>query len=204
MISLGLPSRGRLFCESIEWVKASGIAFLKDTRSLSCKTQFPDLKLVFIHPKDCGLYVENGLIDIGISAADILVEYPANVRVLSRLNFATCRLVLLVPLGSSITKSSDIADRVIGTKYPIATKNWLKSVGTKAEIRVLHGAVEIAPALGICDAVIDSYQTGDTAKANDLIVIETILHSTAVLIGGHSNNKEQMDFYVSLLENAQT
>jgi len=199
MITIALPSRGRLAEPSEELLSKLGIDLSRPARSLICRTE--DICVVFVHPKDAGRLIDAGVIDLAISAQDIQAEYPANVDELLPLHFAECQIVLATRNDSSIMRLEDCENKTIATSYPNLTKSWFAEKGIFVNVLTLHGAVEIAPWLGVAEAIVDSYQTGVSAKANGLRLVTTLLESEAVLIGNPKNRQNGMiENFISLFE----
>lgn len=206
MITLAIPNGGRLASDSELLLKMAGISTKRPHRSLQCVIPNMDLKIVFVHPKDCGKLIEDEWVDIAITAQDILAEYPSNVTELAPLGFSTCRIVVAVKEISSVKNIEDLRSTTIATNYPHLTKRWFIQRDICVNIFSLHGAVEFAPWLGLCSGVVDSYQTGESAKANHLRVIDTVLFSQAVLISKSSEivNSQKAYFVELLTKTAQS
>jgi len=190
MIKIALPSRGRLARPSEELFSKVGIDLSRPARSLICRTK--DICVVFVHPKDAGKLIEANVIDFAVSAQDIQVEYPANAEEFLPLHFAKCQIVLATRNDSSIMRFEDCENKTIATSYPNLTKSWFAQKGIFVNVLPLHGAAEIAPWLGVADAIVDSYQTGTSARVNDLRLVTTLLESEAVLIGSPKNRKNEL------------
>jgi ATP phosphoribosyltransferase len=182
MQTLALPSRGRLSSGALALLDRAGIKVARSERVLQTYSQEHDINIFFLHHKDCGKFVEEGWVDVGVTAQDVLSELGSKVAILTPLNFGNCRLVVAVHEQSEVRNIKDLENATIATKYPQISSRWFSNRNVTVNIRYLHGAIEISPALGYADAIVDSYQTGATARANQLIVLETIMNSEAVLI----------------------
>ncbi|NWJ95825.1 MAG: ATP phosphoribosyltransferase [Chloroflexi bacterium] len=186
MFTLALPNSGRLAEPVRQLMEQAGLPLGEHLPSRALQVTYPklDLRVVFTRPKDAGKLIEGGYIDLAISAQDILAEYPARVKVFQKLNLGKCSVVVAVRQDSSFQRVQDLEGRVIATGYSSLTHTWFLQQGIGiANIVVLHGALEIAPWLGCCDGIVDSYQTGLSARANQLKVLATVMTSEAVLIG---------------------
>lgn len=183
MITIALPSRGRLAEPAAEMIAKAGFSLSRTPRTLMTDSGL--LTFVFIHPKDAGRYVELGHVDFAITAQDILAEYPANVARIADLEFAHCQIVVAVPIGSSFRSLKDLKNTTIATSHPHLAMEFFREQAIPVSIRALHGALEIAPRLNFCDAIMDSYQTGLSVQRNELRVIQTVMTSQAVLISGN-------------------
>ncbi len=183
MLTLALPNRGRLASGAASLVERAGFDITRAERGLQALPRNPGLKIIFVHHKDCGKLVKEGLADIGVTAEDILAEYRNSVAVLSALPFGNCKIVVAVLEESKVNRIEELENATIATKYPQISRRWFSERGLSVRVRHLHGSVEIAPSIEYADAIVDSYETGATAIANRLEVLETIMTSQAVLIG---------------------
>jgi ATP phosphoribosyltransferase len=180
---LALQKRGRLAEDSLDLLRAIHLSF--DSHHGAPLIQCRDLPidLLFVRDDEIPAYVERGVSELGIVGENLLVEQQASVEVLQRLGFGRCRLVLAVPAASRADSPQSLAGLRIATSYPETTRRWLARNGVTAELIPISGAVEITPALGICDAVCDLVQTGTTLRLSGLRPVATLLESEAVLIG---------------------
>ncbi len=191
MITLALPSRGRLAREVELFVQQAGLTTERAYRSLQCTDAAARVKIIFVHHKDAGMLVEQGYVDFAITAQDILAEHPSQVRVLAQLGFGQCQIVLAVPETLPVQSIADMEGQVIATCYPRFTQAWLVQHQLQCPVVPLHGSLEIMPALGIATGIVDTYQTGISARMHSLRVIATLMHSQAVLIGNIASEKHE-------------
>ena len=141
------------------------------------------IKCLLVRPNDVSVYVENGSADIGIVGLDLVKEQVPDVIKLKDLKFGKCKLVLAVKKQSPYKTISDLpANCKIATKFTRLANDFIHKKGISAEVIKLYGSVELAPIVGLTDAIVDLVATGRTLKANNLVQIETILESTAILI----------------------
>ncbi|MBI1858826.1 MAG: ATP phosphoribosyltransferase [Candidatus Melainabacteria bacterium] len=141
------------------------------------------VKGLLVRPSDVSVYVEHGSADIGIVGLDVLEEQLPDVIRLKDLKFGKCKLVLAVRKDSNYKTTRDLPPNCkIGTKFTKLANDFIHKNGLSAEIIKLYGSVELAPLLGLSDVIVDLVATGKTLKANNLIAIETILESSAILI----------------------
>jgi ATP phosphoribosyltransferase len=184
MFTLALPAGGRLAEPVQDLITRTGLDLERPPRVLQRSYPEQGLRVVFIRPKDAGKLLEAGLVDLAVSALDILAEYPAAVSVLQPLGLGKCRVAVLVRQDSPFHKLEDLEGGKLATSYPNLTSRWFSAQGIQlAQILSLHGSLEIAPWLAGCDAIVDSYQTGQSARVNHLRVLTTVMASEAVLIG---------------------
>ncbi len=183
-LTMALPSKGRLREPSWQLLEASGVSPQEPgERVLQAHCRNADIDLLFVRADDVPEYVQDGVVDCGITGLDLVAERSSNVEVLLRLGYGTCSLQAAVPMEDSATQISDLAGRRIATSHPNIVSKVLSELGIKAEIVQVSGSVEISPRLGLADAVIDLVSTGSTLRTNGLRSIGTIFESEAVLVG---------------------
>ena len=146
-------------------------------------------QLVKTRPTDVPVYVEMGACDCGIVGKDILWESPRDCYELVDLRFGGCRLVLAAPQGSTLARGQWPPSLRVATKYPHAARRYFDRIGVAAELIKLHGSVELAPATGLADAVLDITATGRTLRANRLVEVAEAGRSTARLIVNQASLK---------------
>lgn len=181
---VAIPAKGRLAQPSLELLEAAGLAFELGERALHVPCTNTPVELLLVRPHDIPEYVQDGVVDAGVTGANLIAETGSEVETLLELGFGRCTLEAAVPEESALRRIADLDGLRVATAYPVSTKNALERVGVKAKLVLLSGSVEAAPRLGLSDAVIDLVSTGSTASANGLRRIGTLLESQAVLIGG--------------------
>ena len=181
-LRLAIPNKGRLRDTSASLLGDAGLEFEKSDRTLSVTVRNADLDLLFVRTEDIPELVADGTADLGITGQDLLAEYGEDLPVLAELAFGHCRLVAAVPKASLAENLEDLAGSRIATAHPNATKRIFEKRGIDATIVPLKGSVEVAPKLGVADAIVDLVSTGSTMLVNGLRQLETILTSQAVLV----------------------
>jgi len=185
-LKLALQRNGRITEESISLLRASGLAFEFTVRSLfSPCTNFP-LDLLSLRDDDIPEYVQDGVSDLGIVGANVVEEKGAKVKVVERLGFGKCRLVICVPKNGALADLASLKGKRIATSYPKTLGRFLASNEIQSDIIEISGSVEIAPALNVADAICDILSTGSTARVNGLEPLLTIMESEAVLIANEA------------------
>jgi ATP phosphoribosyltransferase len=189
-LTIAVP-RGALFKETLDRLDALGVN-TQEVRSNDRKLVFPDVGIVTMRPSDVPTYVEHGAADIGITGKDVLLE-QAHRRVyeLLDLGFGYCRMVVAAragddPLGEPLRRRGLVR---IATKYPRIATDYFTSTGRQAEIVEVKGSVEIAPLIGLTDAIVDLTATGTTLAENNLVEVEQIAEATARLIANPVSHK---------------
>ncbi|MGN1362771.1 MAG: ATP phosphoribosyltransferase [Methanobrevibacter sp.] len=193
-LKIAIPSKGRISDPSIEILERSGLK-LKDStnRKLMSKTFNPNIDVMFTRASDIPTFVEEGIVDMGITGYDLIKEKDANIEELFDLNFGQTKLVLASPETSNINSVNDLTSNMrVATEFPNLTKRYLEKNGIKdIEIVKLAGSTEIAPLIGIADAITDLTSTGTTLKTNHLKIVDVILESSIKLIANKDSLKEK-------------
>ena len=193
LMRIALPN-GTLLQGACDLLREAGVATL-------APEMFDDVLLVENHghefvktrPTDVPVYVEMGACDVGFVGKDMLWEAARDCYELVDLRFGGCRLVLAAPEGSPLARGQWPPSLRVATKYPIAARRWFDRIGVAAELIKLHGSVELAPATGLADAVLDITATGRTLRANRLVEVAEAGRSTARLIVNQASLKTRAD-----------
>lgn len=182
-IKIAIP-KGFLHVGSHKYLSALGINLSSEnSRELVFFDKKNNVKGLLVRPNDVSVYVEHGSADIGIVGLDLLMEQMPNVVKLKDLKFGKCKLVLAVRKENKYKSAKDLpANLKIATKFTKLANDFIHKKGLTAEIIKLYGSIELAPITGLSDAIIDLVATGKTLAANNLMPIETILESSAILI----------------------
>ena len=190
MISIALCT-GVLLDPSLELLARAGVARI-DRAQLGRRllVEKGQVRVVLVRPADVAAYVDHGSADLGVVGKDQLWENPGSHYELVDLGFGGCRLVLAVPEGSALDGPESWPPVLrVATKYPRATAAYFASVGRGADIVGLHGSVELAPQVGLADAIVDLTATGATIRENRLRVVAEVATSTARLIANQASLK---------------
>lgn len=180
-ITIGL-SKGRLLKESQGMLEKLGqdFEYIKTTRQLVIKDESRDLNFILLKPSDIPTYVEKGIIDIGIVGKDTLIENKRDVYEVMNLSIGKCRFSVAGKPENKEKLNQPIIR--VATKYPNITKKYFEEKGKTVEITKLNGSVELAPLVGLSDMIVDLVETGNTLKANGLVVYEDVFEVSARLI----------------------
>jgi ATP phosphoribosyltransferase len=181
-LRIALQKSGRLTEKSIALLEQAGMKFDSYKGHMIVPVQNFDIELLLIRDDDIPEYVQDGVCDIGFVGANVTAEKKANVQVIRNLGYGKCRLSIAVPRNSAFKSGADLNGKRIATSYPNLTRAWFAERGMDIDIVTISGAVEIAPRLGVADAVCDLVSTGGTLKANGLIETDLIFESEAQLI----------------------
>lgn len=181
-LKLAIQKSGRLHDDSIRLLKECGIDISNGVNKLKAEaTNFP-IEVYFLRDDDIPQYVEDAVADIGFVGENVVYEKRKKVTVVEKLGFGKCRLSMAVRRGEEYTDASFLNGKKIATSYPVIVENFLKEKNVIAEIHEISGSVEIAPGIGLADAICDLVSSGSTLFMNGLKEAETILQSQAVLI----------------------
>ncbi|SDL79563.1 ATP phosphoribosyltransferase [Daejeonella rubra] len=201
-LKIAIQKSGRLNEKSVELLKNCGLSFENYKSSLiSNVSNFP-LEILFLRDDDIPEYVQDGIADLGIVGENVISETGVDVSFLQMLGFGKCTLKLAVQTHSTIENIADLNGKSIATSYPVILKNFLDDNKIKAEIRTISGSVEIAPGLGLSDAIFDIVSTGGTLKSNGLKPFAEVMKSEAVLIGRKGIENEPL--IVELIQRIQS
>lgn len=181
-LKIALQKSGRLSDESHRLLKKCGISFNDGLGKLRTEASNFPLEIFFLRDDDIPEYVADGVADIGIVGENIIFEDKREVEVVEKLGFGKCRLSLAVQKNFEYKTVKDFEGRRIATSYPNILREFFKEKNVRAEIHVISGSVEIAPSIGLADAVCDLVSSGSTLFTNGLREVETVLFSEAVLI----------------------
>jgi ATP phosphoribosyltransferase len=188
-LKIAIPSKGRISDPSIAILEKAGLG-LKDVtnRKLFSNTYNSDISVMFARAADIPEFVSDGVADMGITGLDLIKESGSDVEILVDLGFGQTSLVLASPEDSSIDSIEDLkSGMTVATEFPNLTDNYLKSHGKVVKIVELTGSTEIAPFIGVADAITDLTSTGTTLKMNHLKVIDNILDSSIQLIANENS-----------------
>lgn len=181
-LKIAIQKQGRLSDGSAALLKKCGIGFANGLGKLKSEAEDFPLEIYFLRDDDIPNYVADGVADIGIVGENILAESPQAVEVIERLGFGKCRLSLAVPKGFDYNSVEDIKGKRVATSYPRILQKFFDSKQISVEIHEISGSVEIAPSIGLADAVCDLVGSGSTLFSNGLREVETVMQSEAVLI----------------------
>ena len=199
-VKIAVPSKGRISNPSIEILEKAGLG-LKDNsnRKLISATYNKNIDIMFARASDIPEFVEEGIVDMGITGVDLIKESEANVKELVDLNFGQTELVLASPEESNINSIEDVnSDMIVATEFPVLTEKYFKNNNLDLKIVTLSGSTEIAPFIGVADLITDLTSTGTTLKMNHLKIIDVILKSSIKLIANHENFKEKNSLIESI------
>ena len=192
-LTLAVPSKGRMSEPALRLCADAGLSFEATDRALLVPCTNAPVDLLLVRPSDIPEYVQDGVVHLGITGANLVVEAAAEVVTLAELGFARCTLQAAVPADAPYRAVADLGGLRIATAYPVTTRAGLEGLGVEAELVTISGSVEAAPRLGLADAIVDLVSTGSTASANGLRLLGTLLESQAVLVAGEAALAERRE-----------
>ncbi len=198
-LRIAIQKSGRLYDDSVKLLKEIGIEFSSPSGKLKAEASNFPLELLFLRDDDIPQYVSDGVADIGIVGENVLLEKQKTVVVKNKLGFSKCRLSIAVDKSFNYKSINDIDGLKIATSYPVILEKYLQSKNIKADIHEISGSVEIAPSIGLSDAICDLVSSGSTLLTNGLKEVEVILKSEAVLIASNNLNADQNKLLDKLL-----
>lgn len=181
-LRIALQKQGKLAEGSVALLRKCGIGISNGHGKLKSEAADFPLEIFFLRDDDIPQYVADGVADIGVVGENILAEYPRPVDQVERLGFGSCRLSIAIPKPDEYVSVESLRGKRIATSYPRVLRGFLDRNGVAAEIHEISGSVEIAPSIGLADAVCDLVSSGSTLFSNGLREVETIMRSEAVLI----------------------
>jgi ATP phosphoribosyltransferase len=198
-IKIAIQKSGRLYEDSLKLLKNCGIDLKQGLNKLKTEADNFPLEVYFLRDDDIPQYVEDAVADIGIVGENTVKEKKRQVTIIEKLGFGKCRLSVAVSRNTSYSGLESLNGKKIATSYPVILQQYLNDHQVQAEIHEISGSVEIAPGIGLADAIVDLVSSGSTLFMNGLKEAETILHSEAVLIKNDTLNNEQLALVDKLL-----
>ena len=199
MLRIAVQSKGRLYDETMELLQESGISLGVSKRTLLVQAGNFPVEVLFLRDDDIPQSVAGGVADVGIVGENEFVERQEKADVIKRLGFSRCRLSLAIPKAVDYPGVEWFNGKKIATSYPGILNSFLKEKGIKAETHVITGSVEIAPGIGLADAIFDIVSSGSTLVSNNLREVEVVMQSEALLIGNPKMSAEKKAILEELL-----
>ena len=198
-IRIAVQKSGRLSEESLKLFKECGIKFESGGSKLkTVSSNFP-IEFLFLRDDDIPGYVEDGVADLGVIGENVLMEHKRQVNIVKELGFSKCRLSLAIPRNEVYTGLEYFQGKNIATSYPNLTNAFLDKQGIQVTTHEISGSVEIAPSIGLAEAICDIVSTGGTLLSNGLKEVATVFNSQAVLIANTTLDSAKQDILAKLL-----
>ncbi len=191
MIRIAIQKSGRLNQESLALLKNAGIKIDNGKDQLKAAARNFPVEVFFLRNGDIPQYLRDGVVDLAILGSNTLVEKGNDLDIIESLGFSKCRVSIAVPKGSQFNGVNDLDGKKIATSYPNTVQQFLDQHKLQADLHIINGSVEIAPNIGLADAVCDVVSSGSTLFKNNLKEVVKILDSEAVLVQGPKVTEEQ-------------
>lgn len=198
-LKIAIQKSGRLSENSKKLLEECGIKFSNGLSVLKTTARNFPVELLFLRDDDIPQYVEQQVADIGILGENMVLEKNKDVTIIEQLGFAQCRLSLAIPKEESYEGLNYFMNKKIATSYPNILSGFLKENNITAEIEEISGSVEIAPGIGLANAICDIVSSGSTLLTNGLHEVKTIMKSQAVIIGNKNLDSQKQKILESLL-----
>ena len=200
-VRIAIQKEGRLRKPSFEYLESLGLLFPKENgRTLLVPCKNSAVEVLYVRHGDIPQYLQNRAADFAIVGGNVLHEKNFKLKECKKLDFGKCSLVIAAPLASPIQKAQDLEGERIATSYPNSLRQFLQKQRISAAIIEIKGSVEVAPVLGLADAVCDLMQTGNTLRENALKPIERLFDSTAALVESTHESKQKDEFIKKILK----
>ena len=198
MIRIAIQKSGRLNEDSLRLLKDCGISFDNGKGQLKAAAQNFPMEVFFLRNGDIPQYMRDGVVDLAILGENLLVEKGSDLEVIEKLGFSKCRVSIAVPKGTEFSSVKDLEGKQIATSYPNTVNAFLKENQIEANLHIINGSVEIAPNIGLADAICDIVSSGSTLFKNNLKEVIGINTSEAVLVQAPSLTEETQDLIKKL------
>ena len=192
MVRIAIQKSGRLNEDSLALLKNCGISIDNGKDQLKASARNFPVEVFFLRNGDIPQYLRDGVVDLAILGSNTLEEKGTDLEIIEQLDFSKCRDSIAVPKETSVSSPKDLEGMRIATSYPNTVQQFLDKEGLKAELHIINGSVEIAPNIGLADAICDIVSSGSTLFKNNLKEVITISQSEAVLVQSPLIQKEQL------------
>jgi ATP phosphoribosyltransferase len=199
-LRLAVPNKGRLVEPTVQLLRDAGLVFEAGERALVARVQNYDLDILFVRTNDVVEFVSDGVAELGVTGLDLVAESQSDVKQLRTLGFGRCRLTVAVPNDSPYRAAEDLTGLRVATSHMSLTRRFFEGRAIPVDVIPVSGAAEVAPRLGLAEAIVDLVSTGSTMVVNGLRPIEEVFASEAVLVANSAALRE----HSGALESIQT
>ena len=197
-IKIAIQKSGRLNEDSLKILKDCGISIDNGKDQLKAQARNFPMEVLYLRNGDIPQYLRDGVVDIAIIGENVLIEKGKDITFFEKLGFSKCRVSLAIPKSVTYNGISDLNGKRIATSYPNTVNAYLEEKGVSAELHIINGSVEIAPNIGLADAICDIVSSGSTLFKNNLKEAEVMLKSEAVLAVSPSIDSEKSEILEKL------
>lgn len=199
MLRIAIQSKGRLYEDTMNLLTESDIKIGSSKRTLLVQSSNFPLEVLYLRDDDIPQSVASGVADVGIVGENEFCEKAEDAEIIKRLGFSKCRLSLAIPKAIDYKGLEWFNGKKIATSYPVILNKFLAENNISAEVHVITGSVEIAPGIGLADAIFDIVSSGSTLVSNNLREVEVVMKSEALLIGNKNLSQEKKDILAQIL-----
>ena len=203
-IRIAIQKSGRLNEDSLQILKDCGVSIDNGRDQLKANAANFPLEVFYLRNGDIPQYLRDGVVDIAIIGENVLIEKGDDIAIAQKLGFSKCRVSLAVPKGTKYDSVKDFEGKQIATSYPNTVLGYLSQFNVKADLHIINGSVEIAPNIGLADAICDIVSSGSTLFKNGLKEVEVMLKSEAVLAVSSKIDTERQEILDKLLFRIQS
>lgn len=197
-IRIAIQKSGRLNEDSLRILKDCGISIDNGKDQLKASARNFPMEVFYLRNGDIPQYLRDGVVDIAIIGGNVLIEKGEDISIAEKLGFSKCRVSLAIPKSNEYNSVRDFGGKRIATSYPNTVRDYLNGKGIKADIHIINGSVEIAPNIGLADAICDIVSSGSTLFKNNLKEVEVLLTSEAVLAVSPNISEERREILKKL------
>lgn len=190
-LRIAVQKSGRLNEDSMRLLKDIGISIDNGKDQLKASAKGFPVEVFYLRNGDIPQYLKDGVVDAAIIGENVLIEKGEGIGIVEKLGFSSCRVCIAVPKGENYNNIRDLEGKRIATSYPNTVQMYLDKNDVKANLHIINGSVEIAPNIGLADAICDIVSSGSTLFKNNLKEVDTILKSEAVLAVSPTLNAER-------------
>lgn len=209
-LRIAVQKSGRLYEDSLKILKDAGISIDNGKEQLKASSRNFPLEVMYLRNGDIPQYLRDGVVDVAIIGENVLIEKGQDIIRGEKLGFSKCRVSMAVPKSFKYSSINDLDGMKIATSYPNTVNDFLKEKGISADLHIINGSVEIAPNIGLADAICDIVSSGSTLFKNGLKEVEVMLKSEAVLAispqisSERKSILEKLQFRIKSVLNART
>ena len=192
-LKIAVQKAGRLHDDSMQILKEVGISIDNGKDQLKASARNFPLEVFYLRNSDIPQYLKDGVVDAAIIGENILIEKGREITIVEKLGFSSCKVSVAVPKSFKYNGVQDLQGKQIATSYPNTVNEFLQKNNIEANLHIINGSVEIAPNIGLADAIVDIVSSGSTLFKNNLKEVEVILKSEAVLAASPIISREKQD-----------
>ncbi|OMP30947.1 ATP phosphoribosyltransferase [Mangrovimonas sp. DI 80] len=192
-LKIAVQKTGRLHDDSMRILNEIGVSIDNGKDQLKVAARNFPLEVFYLRNGDIPQYLKDGVVDAAIIGENVLIEKGGNLTIVEKLGFSRCKVSVAIPKSSKFKSIQDLEGKRIATSYPNTVNQYLKKNNINANLHIINGSVEIAPNIGLADAIVDIVSSGSTLFKNNLKEVEVILKSEAVLAASPLIGKEQQE-----------